>query len=251
MRTAYKFMGSGGLSPYQRTKWSIPHGGHPGRWMPRIKGPLVECENGYHVVTTRRGLVIWMESATALYEAAWSLQLIEGNQKKSVVRKARLIRRIPGFTAKNLREFGYRCVGHVLKQAEDGGIDVAEIRAAFEIGKTHPRKMPHLPYPCGYGVDAERSLIRAVEKVGDMYLKPLGVEHAALRATILAEFCAEAASYIARKVSDDWSAKPRIREERWQGRALAECIGLKPRTPIKVKVSESDGSPSGQGSVSV
>ena len=55
--TLYKVLDANGCSCNGGSlKWSLPARNDdgswtPGEWMPEIEGPLVECENGYHLAT--------------------------------------------------------------------------------------------------------------------------------------------------------------------------------------------------------
>ena len=55
--TLYKVLDAEGCSCNGgELKWSLPARNDdgswtPGEWMPEIEGPLVECENGYHLAT--------------------------------------------------------------------------------------------------------------------------------------------------------------------------------------------------------
>ena len=87
----------------------------PGDWMPKIKGQLIPCENGYHLCR-RKDLVHWL--GETIYVAEYRGKMIEDDDK-IVVRSARLLRRIETWTERTARLFAVWCARSALKLVVD------------------------------------------------------------------------------------------------------------------------------------
>ena len=93
--TLYKVLDAEGCSCNGgELKWSLPARSDdgswtPGEWMPEIEGPLVECENGYHLATLEQ-LPLWLNER--IFVAEVDGELIESSDgEKWVARKVRLV----------------------------------------------------------------------------------------------------------------------------------------------------------------
>ncbi|MEA1957563.1 MAG: hypothetical protein U9N01_04330 [Euryarchaeota archaeon] len=93
--------------------WSLPLKGadgkwNPGEWMPKIKGKLELCENGYHLCRSD-DLLSWL--GKQIFEAEYRGEKREGGNK-IVVRQCRLLRKCEGWTEKSARLFACWSVRH-------------------------------------------------------------------------------------------------------------------------------------------
>lgn len=134
-------------------KWHLPKklkdgSWKPGRWMPKIKGELEPCENGYHICRPQ-DLIEWLDEV--IFEVEYDGEIVEDNDK-CVVRKARLLRKVETWNDKTARLFAADCAEHVLPIFEkkyptdnrprkaiqaardyaNGLIDAKELEAAWE-----------------------------------------------------------------------------------------------------------------------
>ena len=87
----------------------------PGKWMPRIKGKLEPCMNGYHICRPQ-DLVHWLDEA--IFEVEYKGKIIKDDDK-CVVREARLLRRIETWDEKSARLFAADCAERVLPIYEE------------------------------------------------------------------------------------------------------------------------------------
>ena len=98
------------------SKWSLPTRNDdgtwtPGEWMPEIDGPLVECENGYHLATLEQ-LVRWLNAR--IFVAEVDGELVESiDHEKWVARKVRLVSET-AWDERMARLFACDCAEHVL-----------------------------------------------------------------------------------------------------------------------------------------
>jgi hypothetical protein len=130
----YKVLGTGGVSCNGGdAKWSIPHDGEPGDWMPEIIGELIPCKNGYHLCRTK-DLVVWLNAE--IYEAEFEGEIIE-YRDKVVVRKARLLRKLETWDEKTARLFAADCAERVLYLYEKKYPDDNRPRLAIEAAREY------------------------------------------------------------------------------------------------------------------
>jgi hypothetical protein len=130
----YKVLGKGGVSCNGGdAKWSIPHDGEPGDWMPEIIGELIPCKNGYHLCRTK-DLVVWLNDE--IYEAEFEGEIIESDDKV-VVRKARLLRKLKTWDEKTTRLFAAECAERVLHLYEEKYPDDNRPRLAIEASREY------------------------------------------------------------------------------------------------------------------
>ena len=108
----FKILDEWGITPYQNFLWNLPKNGKPGAWQKKIQGKLVACENGYHLLR-EQDLMYWLNAGPAIYEAAYTGELVVSDIK-IIVRNARLIQRIDNWNKRTNRLFAADCAEHVL-----------------------------------------------------------------------------------------------------------------------------------------
>lgn len=141
----YKFLNADGTPCHGGSgKWHLPKNGKPGRWMPKIKGDLILCQNGYHLV---RDDHLPSFLGPAMYRVEYAGEIIPDTDK-AAVRHARLLYRIEAYTDSRLRHFATDCAERALKRAKvederswraikvarafaDGKATVGELAAAY------------------------------------------------------------------------------------------------------------------------
>jgi hypothetical protein len=112
----YKVLSNDGRSCHGGSAaWSLPVQNNdgswtPGEWMPRVKGRLVLCENGYHLAR-EQDLIHWL--GEAIYEAEPRGELIETDDKV-LARDCRLLRQLVGWNDRTARLFACDCAERVL-----------------------------------------------------------------------------------------------------------------------------------------
>ena len=116
-----------------RGKWFLPRENRPGKWMPEVKGHLVLCGNGYHLVTASQ-LIDWL--GPALYEAEGRGDSMTDGEK-GVWRQARLLRRVEEWNERTARLFACDCAEHVLHLFEQVYPNDGGPRHAIEIGRLY------------------------------------------------------------------------------------------------------------------
>ena len=120
-------------------KWSLPTKNDdgtwtPGEWMPEIKGPVVECENGYHLATMER-LPQWLNER--IFVAEVDGELVEStDHDKWVARKVRLVSET-AWDKRTARLYAADCAEHVLHIYESKYPDDNRPRKAIETARGH------------------------------------------------------------------------------------------------------------------
>jgi len=106
--SAYKFLAAGAIGPLSRFVWPAP-----GIWV-EASGPLVLCKVGVHVCRAH-------ELAHWIHDELWELE-IAGDELAgidcAVVRRARLVRRIDGWTEGGHQRFAAACVARARELAD-------------------------------------------------------------------------------------------------------------------------------------
>jgi len=95
----YKCLAENGIGPLSGELWRLPYADQPGRWMPRVKGELRVCWNGYHLVRREQ---VWRWLSDELYEAEGRGDTLDGGNKV-VFRQARLLRRVESWNERTAR----------------------------------------------------------------------------------------------------------------------------------------------------
>jgi hypothetical protein len=112
MTTYYKVLAENGAAHHGGNgRWNLPKNGNPGRWK-TVKGDLVPCRNGLHVCT-REQLVHWL--GPAIYEVEVDPAEILDAGDKTVVRRARLLRRLDTWDERTARLFAADCAERALR----------------------------------------------------------------------------------------------------------------------------------------
>ena len=131
----YKILGANGEATNGGTgKWFLPHGNRPGRWMPKIKGELIPCENGYHLCR-RRDLVHWL--GPTIWEAEYRGECVAA-EDKVVVWQARLIRHVETWNNGTARLFACDCAEYALgfvKNPDPRSVEAVRVVRLFAIGE--------------------------------------------------------------------------------------------------------------------
>ena len=159
MTEYYKLLNADGTSPLRGFPWPLPKDGEPGEWLPPIEGDLIARKHGYHVVTLDQALA-WR--ASAMYRVEIDGEIINAGNKH-VCRRARLLDRVEGWNAKNLRLFAADCAENVLhifeaKFPDDDRprtvIQAARAFARGEIGLREMQRAADAAYAATYAADA-------------------------------------------------------------------------------------------------
>ena len=136
----YKVLNANGCSCHGGSlKWSLPVKNEngswtPGEWMPEIEGPLVECENGYHLATLEQ-LTQWLNERIFIAEVDG--EIVESSDKgKWVARKVRLVRETE-WDERTARLFACDCAEHVLYLYERDYPDDNRPRHAIEVARRY------------------------------------------------------------------------------------------------------------------
>lgn len=95
-----------------KSTWNLPKDGKPGKWMPAIKGELIPCTVGYHIVQSHQ-LPQWLKENCQIFEVEVSGDVIDADDK-SVCRKVRLIKQTKYDPEVTPRLFAADCAEHVL-----------------------------------------------------------------------------------------------------------------------------------------
>ena len=136
----YKVLNSEGYSCHGGSlKWSLPTKNDdgswtPGEWMPEIVGPLVECKNGYHLVTLEQ-LPGWLNERIFVAEVAGEI-IKSSDKEKWVARKVRLVSET-AWDERTARLFACDCAEHVLPIYEQDYPDDNCPRHAIEVARRY------------------------------------------------------------------------------------------------------------------
>jgi len=92
-------------------EWYLPEKGKnntwtPGKWMPKIKGKLVPCQNGYHLCR-ENNILDWL--GESIFEAEYRGYVLE-NTDKVIVREVRLLRKCENWNKRTDRLFACWCI---------------------------------------------------------------------------------------------------------------------------------------------
>jgi len=131
----YKVLGANGEATNGGTgKWFLPHGNRPGKWMPKIKGELIPCKNGYHLCR-RQDVIHWL--GPSLWEAEYRGECVPA-EDKVVVRQSRLIRRVSTWNDKTARLFACDCAEYALglaKKPDPRSVEAVRVARLFALGE--------------------------------------------------------------------------------------------------------------------
>lgn len=132
----YKFLNEDGTTAQGYGKWHLPKNGKPGKWMPKIAGELVACENGYHLCRQSTDLLEWC-GAPALYRAEYRLEMVEADDKV-VVRQARLLDRVETWNERTARLFACDCAEQamkLIKEPDQRSIEAVYVARLYAVGQ--------------------------------------------------------------------------------------------------------------------
>jgi len=195
--------------------WPLPNG-HPGAWL-EASGPLVPCQNGLHLCEVT-DLVNWI--APALWEAEYEGESIRHEGTKTVVRRARLIKRVDAWNDRNLRLFACECAERALDAEEKAGRKVdPRSRAVVEVARRYAR-----------GNATAEELAAAWEAAWAAAWAAAGAAAAAARAAAWEAAWAAADAAAAAAAWEEAGAAARAAERDWQAKRLVElCVeGVEP-----------------------
>jgi hypothetical protein len=121
--TAYKFLRRGAIDPDSRAAWPQPGVAGSACWV-TLEGPLAVCVRGVHVCRAS-DLAHWV--GDELWVAETGHERLEGLDCV-VVRRARLVRRVDGWSENGASRFALACVDHAAGQLQGGaGQESAEL----------------------------------------------------------------------------------------------------------------------------
>lgn len=119
-------------------KWYLPKNGKPGKWMPKIKGKLVECENGYHICKIDQ-LVVWL--GAAIYEVECDDELLVCSDKY-VARRCRLVKKT-AWKISDAPKYAADCAERVLHVFEEWNPKDLRPRKALELARKPVRNITY------------------------------------------------------------------------------------------------------------
>jgi len=208
-------------------EWSLPQRNEdgswtPGEWMPPVKGELVPCLNGYHVVSIEQ-LPMWL--GERIFEVEVGDEIVHADDK-SVVRTCRLTRECTGWNERTARLFACDCAERVLPLYE-AYYDDDSPRKAIEVARR---------YAEGTATREELAASRAAARYAAWAAEEAAAEAAARAAAwAAAEAAAWAASRAAARYAA-WAAEEaaaraasraaRDAERNWQIERLGEILEL-------------------------
>ena len=130
----YKYLNKDGSTPHGYGKWDIPKDDKkPGKWLSKIKGDLVACRNGYHVMEIK-DILHWEGKVLVEVEVRGD-KLQDGN--KTIVQQARVLRIVEEWNEKNQHLFAADCASHVLSLFEIRYPDDYRPRKAIEAAQKY------------------------------------------------------------------------------------------------------------------
>lgn len=115
-------------------KWSLPHDGEPGDWLPAVEGPLVACENGYHLCR-EQDLLGWLGPLIGIAE--WQGERLDTDNKVVVRGPVRLVEVLDTWNERTQRLFTCDCAEHVLPLYEKEFGEDEQIRNCIETTRRH------------------------------------------------------------------------------------------------------------------
>jgi len=140
MEAYYKVLGANGAAfNGGHGKWSLPHDGQPGEWMPRIE-KLVPCQSGYHILT-REQVVLLL--GPAIHKVEWRGDIIR-QFDKCVVSEARLICRFDTWNERTARLFACDCAEEAFKLIEKPdprSVEVIRVARRYALGEASQEQL--------------------------------------------------------------------------------------------------------------
>ena len=206
MTTLYKITDKDG-SPVHggKGKWSLPSRGKPGAWR-EVEGALIPCKNGLHLLETT-DIASWLKWPAVLWVAEHEGEMVRDTDK-SVAGKARLVRKVPGYSEKSLRLFAVECAERVLPIFERQYPDDDRVRACIKATRRYLQK---------------KATKKQLDEARAAAVATALAAHAAAVAAAVAAVAADAAAVAADDAAADHARKA---EHDWQAKRFAEIIGL-------------------------
>ena len=206
----YKFLNKDGTTPHGRAAWPMPKRGKPGKWLPKLKGDIVLCRNGYHVITADQ-LIPWL--APVLWEVEVCGTVV-GDLEKYAGRQARLIRQVVAWNEGTMRLFAADCAERVLPLFEKERPNDDRPRKAIEAARAYAR-----------GEITTYELQRARDAAGQAAAARDAAGHAWAAARDAGDAARTAGAAAAR---DAWAAAwdAGAAERQWQTEHLIEMLGI-------------------------
>lgn len=136
----YKVLKEDGSAIYGTGKWFLPENGSFGKWMPKISGPLVECERGYHLCR-RDDLLFWL--GPSIYTAECRGPVKEG-QDMVIVHEARLIKCLERWTESTARLFACDCAERAwssIDKPDNRSMEAITVARRFASGQATPKEL--------------------------------------------------------------------------------------------------------------
>ena len=216
----YKFLTIDRQSPTGTGAWTL------NRWR-SVKDVLVPCENGLHA-TTADNLIPF------LHETLWRVEI--GDEyvwhedasmgRKLVARRMRIVEQVETWNARNARLWACDVAERVLKNFEDRYPDDTRPREAIETARRFARgeatvEELRAAYRAAYSA-ADRAASRAADSAASRAADSAAYSAASSAASRAADSAASSAAYRAASSA----------EREWQGRHLAELLGLVWDAPV-------------------
>lgn len=210
--------------------WPLPNNGQPGEWR-SVKGAIVSCENGLHLL--ERGDVIrWLHEGI-LWEAepAPRTQSVR-DVDKTVVRKARLIRKVADIDRHLLVTFAADCAERVLPLFEKHYPTDSRPRRAIEAARSGSASAAYAASDAASAAEAANAAASAAEAAAADAEAAAAADAAAYAAVYAAadaddddaaDVYAYAAAYAAASAAA-WAAANAAAEREWQTERLWELI---------------------------
>jgi len=129
--TLYKCLNNNRMGLYSQFQWPPC-----GQWTKKIRGPLVECVNGFHLCTAS-DLLSWLQPE--IYEAEGDGDSLIGRWNSIVFRRARLIRRLRTWNQRTARLFACDCVEHVYRNVDSFHCDEQYVSDPIHVARNYAK----------------------------------------------------------------------------------------------------------------
>jgi hypothetical protein len=186
----YKVLDENGCAAHGgQGQWNLPTD-KPGEWMPKIKGKLVPCENGYHACR-REDLIMWLGPRIFELESRGEM-VVSGN--KVVVRGARLTRELTTWNERTARLFSCDCAELALtlvERPDPRSVDAIRVARLYADGRATDDELSAAEM-CAWSASANAARRRA-----NAPYAARGAAYAAAYATAYAARSAESAAHAA------------------------------------------------------
>jgi len=136
----YKVLVEDGTASQSGYRWPLPENGAPGPWV-SVTGPLVRCEHGLHLAPGERGLLEYLDRGPVVWLAEpWPSCRVHDYGIEVVVRRARLVRQVEGWTEATARLFAADCAERALLRERAAGREPARRSwRAIEVARQRAR----------------------------------------------------------------------------------------------------------------